>query len=208
MNRSVLKLLRAGRTAPCTFPPAPHGDIVESEFIPPAIQHCGIETHDTFLRHARRRRHKPRKPGVYNEPLRSISTRQQMPQRQRITLARLTENSAEIARALLRRVVFKIETRQCGTELRRCIFEVRRARAGIWLDGSYRARRDERLVPFQFESNPALRRSHHACARIVDLQCVSTSKIDRGPRRRIDDELPRRRPDKGMNHAMIERNAL
>src|SRR5580704_1228090 len=113
-----------------------------------------------------------------------------MPQRQRITIAGLNENSAEIARALLRRVVFKIETRPCGTELRRRIFEVRRARPGLRLDGSYRASRDEGLVSVQCECDPPHLRSHHARARSCDLQCVSTSKIDSDPRMRIDDELP------------------
>jgi hypothetical protein len=90
---------------------APNGDVVKSEFVPPPIQHRLIETQDSVLRDARRRRRKFSQTIVDEDTLPLLDARQQMPQRESVPFASGAEHDSQIIRALLRSSVLEIESR-------------------------------------------------------------------------------------------------
>src|SRR5271167_662320 len=203
---SLLLVNRRGRSRPRAFPMAPNRDVVKPERVPPQIKHRLVETQDSCLRDACRRRSELSQPVVDEDSLPLVDTRQQMPHRECVPFARLTEHDLQIFRAFLRCAVFKIESRQSGAEASRRILEVRRARTDFWPGRASCARWDEGLAAIQLESDPPERCAHQPRARIVHLQDVSTTQIDRHSRWRVDDELPCRRPNVGMNCSAIKGN--
>jgi hypothetical protein len=70
---------------------APNRDVVKPQFVPPQVQHRLIESRDTFLGYARRGRRELSQPIIDKGSLSLIGTRQQMPQRQRISFASLAQ---------------------------------------------------------------------------------------------------------------------
>ena len=186
----------------------PNRDVVKSKLVPPQIEHGLVESQDLFFRDKGRRRHELAQPVVDEDSLLVIDARQEMPQREGIAFASLAQDDNYIMRTLLRRGVLKIEPRQSRAELCGGILEVWRSGTDLRPGCTSSARRDKGFVAIQLESDPSQRCAHHGCARIVDLQSVSTTKIDRYGRRRVDYELTGRRPDVGMNRSAIQSNPL
>ena len=112
-----------GRSRPGTLPTAPNRDVVKPEFVPPPIKHRLIETQDSVLGDARRRRREFSQPIVDEHSLLLRDTGQKVPQGKCIALARRTKYDREIPGPLLRCAVLKIESCQSGAELGRRIFE-------------------------------------------------------------------------------------
>ena len=131
-----------------------------------------------------------------------------MPQRECIALASLAQYDLQIARALLRCAVLKIESRQSSAEFRGRIFEIRRPGPDLRPCSARCACRDEGLVAIQFESHPPERCAHHPRARIVHLQGVGAAQVHRYRRRSVDDKFTGRRPDIRMNRSTIQSNPL
>lgn len=67
---------------------APNRNIVKPEFVPPPVKHGLIETQDSFLGYAPRRRRERSQPIVDDCSLPLLNARQQMPQGECIALAR------------------------------------------------------------------------------------------------------------------------
>src|SRR5215813_9918712 len=95
---------------------APHGDVVKTQLVPPPVEHGLIESKNAFLRHGGRRRYELAQLVVYPTSLLVIDTRQEMPEGEGIAFASFIQHDRDILRALLRRSVFKIESRQRSAE--------------------------------------------------------------------------------------------
>jgi len=187
---------------------APNRDVVKSKLVPPQVEHGSVESQDLIFRDSGRRRHELAQPVVDEDSLLVIDTRQEMPQREGIAFASLAQYDHYIMCALPRCGVLKIEPRQSRAELGGGILEVGRSGTNLRPGRTSSARRDKGFVAIQLESDPSQRCAHHARTRIVDLQSVSTTQIDRYGRRRVDYELTGRRPDIGMNRSAIQSNPL
>ena len=96
---------------------APDYDVVKTKFIPPLVEHGLIESKDAFFSDGGRRRHEPAQPVVDLDSLLVIETRQEMPEREGIVFASLAQYDRDIARALLRCAVLKIEPCQSSAKL-------------------------------------------------------------------------------------------
>src|ERR1700722_1250505 len=127
-----------------------------------------------------------------------------MPDRQRVTFAGPRKDYRQVCSPLRCRAVIEIESCQRCTKLRGCIFKVRSTRADSRTGRARRAGRDESFVTVQLESDPPERGADEPVARIVHLQGVSTTQVYRGSRRRIDNELTRRRPDESTYFSAVQ----
>src|SRR5437870_5323391 len=117
-----------------------------------------------------------------------------MPQRKGVTFARVGQNDRQVRGTLARSAVLKVESRQSVEEGSGCIFKVGCSRADFRPGCTRCACRDEGLVSIELEPDPAEGSAHEPTARIVHLQGVSTTQVDRNSRRRVDDELTGWRP--------------
>src|ERR1700722_16702111 len=193
---------------PGTLPISPNRDVVESQFVPPQIEHRLIEPEDAFFRNSGRWRHELAQPFVDEDSLPLLDARQQMPQCERIPLSSLAQYDRHIVCSLLRCAVLKIESLQSRAERGGGILEVRRTRTNLRPRRPSCARRDKGLVTIQLESYPPEGGAHHACARIVDLQCVGATQIHRNSLWRVARDLAGRRPDNRMNRSAIQSKPL
>ena len=168
----------------------PNRDVVKSKFVPPQVEHRLIESRDSFLRDSGRRRNELAQAVVDEDSLFVIDTRQEMPQRECITLASRVQDDRHIVCALLRRTVLKIESRQRSPEFQRCILEVRRAGTDLRPGRASCTRRYEGLVAIQLESDPPEGCAHHPRARIVDPQSVGANTFSARKLHRAEGPIP------------------
>lgn len=95
---------------------APDRDVVESELIPPAIEHGLIEAEDAFLSDTGWWRRELLQAIEHTGALRGIHPRQQVPQGEGVAHSGLGENGCDVVGALLRACVLEVETGERGAE--------------------------------------------------------------------------------------------
>ena len=80
---------------------SPNRDVVKSKLVPPKVEHRLVESQDPFFRDSGRRRDELAQPVVDEYSLLVIDTRQEMPQRESIAVASLTQYDRHVVCALL-----------------------------------------------------------------------------------------------------------
>lgn len=183
---------------------APYRDIVESELIPPAIEHRLIEAQDAFFGDAGWWRRELLQAIEDAGALRVIYTRQQMPQSERVAHSGLGENGGNVVGALLCARVLEVETRERSAEGRRRILKIGSAGPDFRSGRAGRPGGDEGLAAIQLETDPSQRRAHETCAGIVHVQGVGAAQVHGDGGGSVHDELSGGRPDVGVNGAAIE----
>ena len=79
----------------------PNRDVVKSKLVPPKVEHRLVESQDPFFRGNGRRRHELAQLVVDEYSLLVIDTLQEMPQRENIAVASLTQYDRHVVCALL-----------------------------------------------------------------------------------------------------------
>src|SRR6267378_566838 len=107
------------------LPVPPQTDIAESQLIPPLVEHALIQTKNSVPSHAVRSRHKFCQPVIDTATLRFGDARQQMPERERVPLSRLSQYNMQGFGVLAGSRAFVVEFCERRAERLRRIFKVR-----------------------------------------------------------------------------------
>src|SRR6266702_1118581 len=160
---------------PVVLEGAPHENVAEAEGVPPVVQHLPIEAQNTLAGYACRRWSDRSEAIVYTRAIRIADAGEQMPNGERVFLARVNEEDPKQSVALCWRIHAKVKSRQGFAEGSGSIFKIRCARTDLWARGTHGASGDERFVAVELEADPSESRAQEARARIVYLQGVNAS---------------------------------
>src|SRR5256885_12980336 len=131
-----------------------------------------------------------------------------MPERERVIFACLRQNDLQCGGAGFRSEIAEIELGERGAEGFGCILEIGRAGAEVAMSWADCAGWDERVVAIRMEADPAESCAEKAGAVRRDVQSVRAAEVDRGCAWGVHDKFAGRRPDRGVNGALFERDAF
>src|SRR5260370_37748080 len=152
------------RLRPVAFVGAPQVDVAEAEGIPPGVQHGAIEAQDAIASYACRRRSERGEAVIDAGAIGITDAGKQMPESERIFLARVGKEDAEQGVALRRSGGAKIKFGQSGAGRSGGVFEIGRGPDNLWASLADGARGDEGFVVVQLEAHPAHGRAQKAGA--------------------------------------------
>src|SRR5260370_8323754 len=187
---------------------APHENVAEAEGVPPVVENLPIQTQGAVAGYACGWWSDRSEAIIDAGAIRIADAGEQVPNRERVFLARVNEEDPKQGVALCWRVHAKVKSRQGFAEGSGSIFKIRCAWADLWACGTYGARGDEGFVAVELEPDPTESRAQKARAGIVYLQGVNASQVHSDSGRRIHDKFARRRPDGSVNRSALEREPL